>query len=202
MVCEALAQLPNTLPHHLIILGGDLKGGWDNTSPKYIHVAILPYKSWAGPTLPTFTPRQHPLHASCIDHLTIWDPRRISHQKEDTFTLPTAFPDHHGGLGSLSLPILTTAALTPPLAKPFRVSRFRYHILEPTLGGWKAKVAGDSYAATDLATVMAHSLLDSLAHYHWSNPSRDSSDPQLVSTTIIGLANAIQTILGDAMVEA
>jgi hypothetical protein len=29
LTCAALAQLPHTLPHSLIILGGDLQGGWD-----------------------------------------------------------------------------------------------------------------------------------------------------------------------------
>ncbi len=55
--------------------------------------------------LPTFTPHQRPLQGSCIDHLTLWDPKCISLQTEDTETLPTAFLDHHGVMGILQLPI-------------------------------------------------------------------------------------------------
>jgi hypothetical protein len=66
-----LSKLPHTLPHPLIILGEDLQGGWEHSSPKDDHIAALPYKRWAGPMLPTFTPRQQPLQTSCIDYLTI-----------------------------------------------------------------------------------------------------------------------------------
>ena len=33
-VCQALANLPKTLPHQILILGGDLQGNWDGTSPQ------------------------------------------------------------------------------------------------------------------------------------------------------------------------
>ena len=59
---------------------------------------------------PTFTPRHQSGQESCIDHLTIWDPRRISRQIEDTVTVPTAFLDHLGVMGTLHLPIMTTEA--------------------------------------------------------------------------------------------
>jgi len=63
-------------------------------------------------------------------------------------------------------------------------------------------MAVDSYAATSLAKDMDHSILDFLAHYPESSPTRTSLDPQFVSASIIGLANDIQAIFGDAMIEA
>ena len=112
---------PSPLPHH--VGGGDLQGNWDNSSPNDTHVATLPYKRWVGLILPTFTPRQQPLQASC-HHLTIWGPQRISRQMVGAVTVRTAFLDHHGGLGTLHLPNLTTEALTPPLARLSRVPLF------------------------------------------------------------------------------
>ena len=91
ITCDALSQLPHTLPHSLIILGGSLQGGREQSSPKDIHIVALPYKWLAGPMLPTFTPRHQPLQASCINHLTIWDPKHISLQTEDIITVQTAF---------------------------------------------------------------------------------------------------------------
>ena len=70
--CATLAQLPHTLPHPLIILGGDLQRGWEKRSQKDLQIATLPFKRWARPTLPIFTPRQQPGLESCIDHLTIY----------------------------------------------------------------------------------------------------------------------------------
>ena len=83
-VCKALATLTKTLPHHVLIMGGDLQGDWDNTSPKTPHITSLPFVRWKGPKTPTFLPRQQPLQASCIDHLTLWDPNHITHQIGDT----------------------------------------------------------------------------------------------------------------------
>jgi hypothetical protein len=44
LICAALAQLPHTLPHFLVIMGGNLQGGWEQSSPKDAHIAGLPYK--------------------------------------------------------------------------------------------------------------------------------------------------------------
>ena len=41
--CRALARLPEDLQHHLLILGGDLQGGWTSSNPKDIHVQTLPF---------------------------------------------------------------------------------------------------------------------------------------------------------------
>jgi hypothetical protein len=71
--------------------------------------------------LPTFTLRDQPLQESCIDHLTLCDPHRISRQMEDTVIVRTAFLDHHGILGTLHLRILTKEALTPPFPRLPRV---------------------------------------------------------------------------------
>ena len=104
-MCKAPASLTTALPHHLLILGGDLQGSSADTSPKSLHISSLSYKRWNGLTTPTIQPRQRPDQSSCIDHLTIWDPRHIARQEDDTQTIPTSFLDHHGVLGRLHLPI-------------------------------------------------------------------------------------------------
>jgi hypothetical protein len=151
---------------------------------------------------PTFTPRQQPGNESCIDHLTIWDPRRISRHIEDTVTVQTAFLDHLGVMGTLHLPIMTTEALPPPTARPHRVPLFQYPIPEPILHGWKAKVTVDSYAATSLAKAMGHSLLASLGHGPGNIPTGGTLDTQCIASAVVGLANDIQAILGDALTTA
>jgi hypothetical protein len=60
-------------------------------------------------------------------------------------------------MGTLHLLIPPTVALSPRLARPPRVPLFRYPIPEPTLEGWKSKVAVVSYVATSLAKAMVHS---------------------------------------------
>ncbi len=84
---------------------------------------------------PTFTPRQQPDHESCIDHHTIWDPRRISRQIEDTVTVQKTLLDHLGVMGTLHLFIMTTEAMPPPSVRPPRVPLFQYPIPEPILEG-------------------------------------------------------------------
>jgi hypothetical protein len=41
-MCKALAGLITALPHHVLILEGDLQGTWVGTSPKSIHISPLP----------------------------------------------------------------------------------------------------------------------------------------------------------------
>ena len=132
----------------------------------------------------------------------IWDPQCISRQTEDIVTVRTAFLYYQGVLGTLHLPVLTTEALTPPLARPPRVPLFRYPIPEPILEGWKSKVAVDSHSVTSLAKAMDQSILASLAHSTEGSPTGDALDPQYISASILGLANDIQAILGDALVES
>jgi hypothetical protein len=201
LTCAALAQLPHTLTHSLIILGGDFQRG-GAVVPQDIHIALLPYQRWVGPTSPTFAPRHQSGQESCIDHLTIWDPGCISRQIEDTVTVQTAFLDHLGVMGTLHLPIMTTEELPPPPARPHRVPLFQYPIPQPSLQGWKAKVTVDSYVATSLAEAMGHSFLASLSHGPGNILASDSIDYQCVASTIVGLANDIQAILGDALTTA
>ncbi len=137
-----------------------------------------------------------------MDHLTIRDPGRISGQIEDIATVQTAFLDHLGVMGTLHLTIMTTEELPPQPAKPHRVPLFQYPIPEPILQGWKAKVTVDSYAATSLSMAMGHSLLASLSHGPGNIPASDAIDSQCVASTIVGLANDIQAILGDALTSA
>ena len=152
--------------------------------------------------LPTFTPRQQPLQASCIDQLTIWYSKRMSRQTDDTLTVQTTFLDHQGVLGTLHLPIPPPEALPPTLARPPRVPLFRYPIPEPTLDGWKSKVAVNSHADISLAKAMSHSLLASLTHQPEGKPTRDALAPQWVDASIIGISNDIQAILGEALAVA
>ena len=56
-MCKALAGLTTTLSNHVLIVGGDLQGNWDDTSPKSTHISSLPFKRLTGPTSPTFQPR-------------------------------------------------------------------------------------------------------------------------------------------------
>ncbi len=60
----------------------------------------------------------------------------------------------------------------------------------------------DSYAATSLAKAMGHSLLASLGHGPGSIPTGDAMDPHCIASSIVGLANDIQAILGDALETA
>ena len=151
-------------------MGGDLQGGWDTTSPKDAHIAALPYHRWQGPMLPTFAPRQRPLQVSCIDHLTLWDPKGLSLQTGDVVTLQTAFLDHKGVMGSLQLPISIEPDLPPPIARPPRFLTFRYPIPDHTLDGWKAKIAVDSHGDIELARAMGQSLLASLPQHAGGHP--------------------------------
>jgi len=113
--CDALARLSTTLPHHLVIVGGDLQRGWEGTSLKDLHVASPPYMRWVGPTISTFTPRHQPSKTTCIYHLSIWDPQHMSRQVGDTQTLPSPFLDHNCVRDRIHLPILIAAAIaTPP----------------------------------------------------------------------------------------
>jgi hypothetical protein len=72
---HALARLPLALSHHLIILGGDLHGGWTDPNMKDAHVHALLFLRWKGAEDPTFVPTIQLGVATWIDHLTIWDPR-------------------------------------------------------------------------------------------------------------------------------
>jgi len=96
--CQTLARLPRTLPHHLLILGGDLQGGWTSSMPKDAHVQSLPFLRWVGVETPTFTPPHQPNLATCIDHLTIWDPRHLADQIGGTISLRTSILDYKGVL--------------------------------------------------------------------------------------------------------
>ena len=104
--------------------------------------------------LPIFAPRQRPLQVSCIDHLTLWGPKGLSLQIGDVVTLPTAFLDHKGVMGSLQLPISIEPEIPPPIAQPPRVPTFRYPIPDHTLEEWKYKFAVDSHGPIELARAM------------------------------------------------
>ena len=152
--------------------------------------------------LPTFTPRQRPLMESCIDHLTLWDPQGLTLQTSDITTIPTAFLDHRGVQGTLSLPIAIGPDFPPPSPRPPRVPTFRYPIPEHSLDAWKSKVAIDSHGAIALAVATGHALLASLPPHTSGSQSDPRSDTQIPGLDILDLANDIQTILGDALTEA
>jgi len=114
----------------------------------------------------------------------------------------TVFLDHLGVMGTLHLPIMTTEALPPPTIRPHRVPLFRCPILDPILQGWKTKMTVDSYTAISLAKAMGHSFLASLGHGHRNIPTSDTIDTHCITPSIIGLANDIHVILGDALTTA
>ncbi len=60
----------------------------------------------------------------------------------------------------------------------------------------------DSHAATSLAKAMGHSLLASLDHVSGNIPTSEALDPQGIVSSIVGLANDIQAILGEALTTA
>jgi hypothetical protein len=86
-------RLPQALPHHLLMLGWNLQGGWTDSTPKDSHVQSLPFFRWNGADTPTFTPPHQPGQATCIDHLAIWDLRHLADQIGGTTTLTTSFLD-------------------------------------------------------------------------------------------------------------
>jgi len=57
-MCKALSRLINTLPHHAIILGGDLQGNWTGPNAKDDNIRKLPYHRWEEPSTPMFVPHQ------------------------------------------------------------------------------------------------------------------------------------------------
>jgi hypothetical protein len=67
--------------------------------------------------LSTFTPRQHPLHASCIDHITTWDPIRISRQTEEIIYGPNRHFGPPGGHGYPTPPDPAHGGFVPPVGK-------------------------------------------------------------------------------------
>ena len=97
--CYALARLLRALSHHLLLLGGDIRGAWTGFTPKDVHVQFLPFLMWEGAETPIFTPPRQPGLATCIDHLIIWNPRHLADQIGKTITLPTSFLYHKGFWG-------------------------------------------------------------------------------------------------------
>jgi hypothetical protein len=41
-VCKALVNLAQAFPHHVLIMGGDLQGKWDGSSPKNPTLRLSP----------------------------------------------------------------------------------------------------------------------------------------------------------------
>ena len=126
----------------------------------------------------------------------------MPHQTEDAVTVHTAFLDHRGVMGTLHLPIPPPEALSPPLRRPHRVPLFRYPIPELALDEWKSRVTVDSHASMMLAKAMGHSLLASLTRQNEGRFTGDALDSQCVEAAIIGLANNIHAILGEALAAA
>ena len=79
---------------------------------------------WEGAETSTFIPPHHPGQATCIDHLTIWDPKHLADQIEGTTTLTTSFFDHKGVLGTIRIPVGRDTA--NPLTKTLWVYTFKF----------------------------------------------------------------------------
>ena len=60
----------------------------------------------------------------------------------------------------------------------------------------------DSCAVTSLAKATGHSLVASLGHGPGNIPIGDTLDTQCIASAVVGLANDIQAILGDALTTA
>ena len=133
-------------------------------------------------------------------HLTLWDPTQITHQIGVTQTIHSAFLDHHGVLGKITIPILTTAAIAPSNPQPPRIPMFQYPIPEHTLEEWKSRVTVDSYAAITLARATALSLNDSLEFPTGAiSPKGTREISQDTTTHLFDLANTLQVIIGETM---
>ena len=173
-------------------MGGDLQGDWEGTSPKTPLITSLPFKRWKGPTIPTFLPHQQPNQATCIDHLTIWDPDHITQQIGVTQPIHSAFLDHNGVMGRMFIPILTAEAVSPPIPQPPRVPLFRYPIPEHTLAEWKSRVTVDNYTAIMLARATALSLQASIEFPSGSiSPEGNRETSTDTRTHILELANTL-----------
>ena len=110
ITCELTLSTPTTDSHPGRGPTGRLGGLLFKKTPHHIPSLLR----WKGPKTSTFQPRQQPNQASCIDHLTLWDPKHISHQIGITQTIHSPFLDHHSVMGRISIPILTAAAIAPP----------------------------------------------------------------------------------------
>jgi hypothetical protein len=108
-------------------------------------------------------PPHQPGQATCIDHLTTWDPKHLADQIQGTTTLATSFLDHKGVFGTILIPILTEGVTATPFTRTPRVHTFKFHIPEHDMETWCSKVVVDSATATALASAMARTLLDSLS---------------------------------------
>ncbi len=123
------------------------------------HVYALPFLRWEGAKTPTFTHPHHPCTATCIDHLTVWDPRHLTNQIRKAITLLTPFLYHKGVLETILLSVLTEEATVPPPARTPRVVTFLFPVLEQAMETWRSKVAIDSAVAIAFSSAMARSIL-------------------------------------------
>jgi hypothetical protein len=133
-------------------------------------------------------PPLQPGVATCIDHLTMWDPRQLSTQIGDITTLSTSFLDHKGVLGNIRIPVLTKEATAPPPPRTPRVPTLLFPIPEHAMETWRSKVAVDSSTAITLSSAMARSLLDCL---FGDNHGRGEPPPhpQEGKSAILSIAN-------------
>jgi hypothetical protein len=193
--CQTLTRLPAGLPHHLLILGGDLQGGWTSSNPKDANVQALPFSRCRRTETPTFTPPHQPSVATCIDHLAVRDPRHLSEQIGDIFTLSTSFLDLKEVLATLHIPVLTEEATAPPPTKTPRVPILQFPVPKHAMETWRTEVAVDSSAAIALSSAMVRTLLDSLACDN--NQGRENPPPNFQGTksAILSIANDFQNIL-------
>jgi hypothetical protein len=119
---------------------------------------------WEGAEDTTFVPPLQPDTATCIDHLTIWDPRQLSTQIGDTTILSTSFFDHKGVPGIIHIPVLTEEVIAPPPPRAPRVPTLLFPVPEQAMETWRFKVAVESAATTiALSSAMAQSMLDCMS---------------------------------------
>ena len=172
----AITELTHNLPHHIQILGVELQGNWTGSDTKDANIRKLPHDRWKGPAFPTFKPQRIPEHATCTDHLAIWDPHNLSHQIGHTTTVESAFLKHNGILGKIFLLILIPPAKPALIAtRPPRVPTFQYPAPAITLERWKTQATVEFHSPVSLAITTATTILDNLEtattqHHHKHGP--------------------------------
>jgi len=150
---------------------------------------------------PAYVPLLQPGVATCIDHLTMWDPRQLSTQIGDTTTLSTSFFYHKGALGTIRIPVLTVESTASPPPRTPRVPTLLFPVPDHAMKKWRSKVAVDSSDAITLSSAMTRLLLDCMS-YDNKRLGEPPANPQEVESAILSIANHLQNILGGAMNSA
>ncbi len=160
----------------------------------------MPYKRWNGPLTSTFTPPSKPDQASCIDHLTIWDPEGLTTQAGHTQTISTSFLGNGGVLGQISVPLLIPPApVIPDSTKPPRVTMLKYPVPPHALAALKTQVAVDLHSPIARAIATVNAILNLEDSTPIAQPATTLRQHPCDKESIHPLAEDHKKILGSAM---